>query len=76
MKSEKEALDNVRRSLENELDRSRVEVNNLRLQNRESSQDVKSSFEVEKLLAALGTTIDQVHTYHPLLSSDNLRTFP
>jgi chromosome segregation ATPase len=75
IKSEKDAVDNVRKSLESELDRSRVEANNLKLQARNNVQDVKSSFEVEKLLAALGTTLDQVsNTLTPLSAATTTST--
>ena len=60
LKSEKDAVDGVRRSLEAELDRSRAELNSLKLQARSAEEEGRSSYEVEKLLAALNTTLDQV----------------
>ena len=59
-KAEKDALDNVRRSLESELERSRAEVIALRECTKALDDDHRSSFEVEKVLAALTTTMDQM----------------
>jgi chromosome segregation ATPase len=69
LKSEKDAMDGVRRSLEAELDRARNELSSLKLQYRASEEDGKSTFEVEKLLSALGTSLDQVHSSFASLSS-------
>jgi chromosome segregation ATPase len=60
LKSEKDAMDGVRRSLEAELDRSRAEVSSLKIQFRAAEEDNKSSYEIEKVLAALSTTLDQI----------------
>ena len=59
-RAEKDALDNVRRSLESELERSRAEVISLRECTKAIDQEQRSSFEVEKMLAALTTTMDQI----------------
>ena len=58
VKAEKDAVDNVRRSVEQELERARVELSALR--GRARGDDGHAGFEVEKLLAALGSTLDQV----------------
>lgn len=50
----------MRRSLEAELDRSRLELRQLQEHTRSLDLDNKASFEAEKLLAALGSSIDQV----------------
>eukprot|EP01038_Epipyxis_sp_PR26KG_P008401 gene8401-11359_t len=60
IKAEKDALENIRRSLESELDRSRLELISLRDVKKNFDDENRSSFEIEKLLAALGTTLDQV----------------
>lgn len=67
-------MDNVRRSVENELDRSRVELSSLRLQVRDSDDDGKAGFEVEKLLSSLKTTLEQmnVNTNNVKILSRNL----
>lgn len=59
-RAEKEALDNVRRSLESELERSRAEVIAMRECTKVLDDENRSSFEVEKILAALTTTMDQI----------------
>ena len=46
--------------MESELDRSRVELSSLRLQARDVDDSGKAGFEVEKLLSALKTTVDQM----------------
>lgn len=60
---EKEAAENVRKSIEIELKRVQVEVNYLR-SNRTlvGAEDSKASYQAEKLLAALGTSIDQINS--------------
>ena len=70
VKAEKEAVENVRRSVEQELDRARVELGALRGRghNRGDDND-KAGFEVEKLLAALGSTLDQMASSYPPSSS-------
>lgn len=60
IRAEKDALDNVRRSMEAELDRCRLELSGLRSMARDTEQDGQATFEVEKLLGALKTTMDQV----------------
>lgn len=64
----------MRRSVENELDRSRVELSSLRLQVRDSDDDGKAGFEVEKLLSSLKTTLEQmnVNTNNVKILSRNL----
>jgi hypothetical protein len=64
IKSEKDASDNVRRSLESELERSRFELSNLRAKSIEQNEESKSSFELEKLLTSLTMTLDHLHTNH------------
>jgi chromosome segregation ATPase len=59
-RAEKDALDNVRRSLESELERSRAEVISLKESTQAVEDEHRSSFEVEKVLAALATTMDQI----------------
>jgi chromosome segregation ATPase len=59
-KVEKDAIDSVRRSLEQELDRCRVDLQNQKAIARSAEEDKRASFEVEKLMAALSTTLDQV----------------
>jgi hypothetical protein len=59
-RAEKDALDNVRRSIEAELDRCRIELSGMRTLARDTEQDGQAAFEVEKLLGALKTTMDQM----------------
>ena len=60
LQAEKEALDNVRRSLEAELERSRAELASLRAHTKQLDEEHRNAFEVEKLLAALGNTLNQI----------------
>ena len=69
MRAEKEAMDNVRRSVEGELDRCRIELSGLRTQARDTEQDGQAAFEVEKLLGALKTTMDQLSASIAVASS-------
>ena len=46
--------------MEAELDRCRLELSGLRSMARDTEQDGQATFEVEKLLGALKTTMDQV----------------
>jgi hypothetical protein len=50
----------VRRSIEAELDRCRIELSGMRTLARDTEQDGQAAFEVEKLLGALKTTMDQM----------------
>ena len=59
-RAEKDALDNVRRSVESELDRTRIELSSLRLLSRDTEENEKAGYEVEKLLGALKSTIDHM----------------
>ena len=59
-KAEKDALDNVRRSLESELERSRLELRQIQEHSKSLEMDNRATFEVEKLLAALTNSLDQV----------------
>ena len=59
-KAEKDALDNVRRSLESELERSRLELRQIQEHSKSLEMDNRATFEVEKLLAALANSLDQV----------------
>ncbi len=59
-KAEKDALDNVRRSLESELERSRLELRQIQEHSKSLEMDNRATFEVEKLLAALSNSLDQV----------------
>lgn len=59
-KAEKDALDNVRRSLESELERSRLELRQIQEHSKSLEIDNRATFEVEKLLAALTNSLDQV----------------
>ena len=63
----------MRRSVESELDRSRVELSSLRLQARDVDDSGKAGFEVEKLLSALKTTVDQMSATS--VSNQSVRTF-
>ena len=65
VKAEKDAVDNVRRSVEQELERARVELSALR--GRARGDDGHAGFEAEKLLAALTSTLDQVAAAPPPL---------
>lgn len=58
--AEKDALDNVRRSLESELERSRLELRQIQEHSKSLELDSRATFEVEKLLAALTNSLDQV----------------
>lgn len=59
MKADKCAIENVRKSMDGEIDRMRLEIATLKAQCRGADEN-RSSFEIEKLLAALGTTLDQL----------------
>ena len=50
----------MRRSIEAELDRCRIELSGMRTLARDTEQDGQAAFEVEKLLGALKTTMDQM----------------
>ena len=63
----------MRRSVESELDRSRVELSSLRLQATVVDDSGKAGFEVEKLLSALKTTVDQMSATS--VSNQSVRTF-
>ena len=69
LRAEREAMDNVRRSVEGELDRCRIELSGLRTQARDTEQDGQAAFEVEKLLGALKTTMDQLSASIAVASS-------
>lgn len=64
LRVEKDALENVRRSMESELDRSRKEVLSLRDAVKQLHEDNRSLFEVEKVLAAVSATVDQIAQLH------------
>lgn len=61
LRAEKDALENVRQSLESELDRSRAEyLSIMDKYNPSNGEDSGYVFELEKLLAALSSTADQI----------------
>jgi chromosome segregation ATPase len=63
LQAEKEALSNVKSSLEVELGRVHRELDSMRHARLEPSDDSRASYEIEKLLATICTTLDQVETY-------------
>jgi len=63
--AEKESLENIKRSLEGELERTRIEINGLRAHSKTNGDESRVSFEIEKLLAAFGTTIDHLAVINP-----------
>ena len=62
-------MDNVRRSLESELDRSRSELHQFQERNKSLEIDNQATFKAEKLLAALSNTLDQVFAITIISSS-------
>lgn len=57
LKSEKESLEGLKESLESELEHSRLELRTLRLQGKTEASGVSKSFETEKLLLLLHSTL-------------------
>lgn len=75
LQAEKEAVDNVRKSVELELTRVHVELSEAK-SNRSAigDDDSRASFEVEKLMAALTNTLDQIQSTATPVRSEEYAT--
>ena len=60
VRAEKDGMDNIRKSLEAELEKCRLELSQVRTQSK--SDESGSSFELERLLSALGGTVEHLCT--------------